>query len=551
MDLGGRPSSTPSSSSSSARNSTSRPKSHRYSDRFIPSRSASSDLHEAFEFLHHSDPMPSPSASENTSSVSNVPGNPPRPQSNSYSLLLQSHLLDAPPPPPQLQHADTDTPSSSAASLLTTAPSSRPSSLRHTPVFHPGLEGLKRLSGSTISPSPSSTTSPNILRFKEPITPYSDPLSAITAADTPFGVRAGDARNALLSASATPGQPSRKIARGPFKVLDAPCLKDDFYLNLLDWSSQNVLSVGLGSCVYLWSACTSVVTKLCDLQFGGPVCSVAWNLQGTQLAVGTMPGNVQIWDAATCKLVRTMSGHTARAGCLAWNCSLLSSGGRDKEIFNRDLRCKEQYIAQLSGHKQEVCGLRWSFDDMQLASGGNDNKLLIWNSAGLGSGGHNVSSGSGVPYNSPVLRFSYHDAAVKAIAWSPHARGLLASGGGTADRKIRFWNTMTNSALSVVETGSQVCNLAWSKNVNELVSTHGYSQNQIIVWKYPTLSKVVTLMGHSYRVLYLAMSPSGETIATGAGDETLRFWNVFPSAKNQKGSSDRTSQLSPCRMNIR
>lgn len=33
----------------------------------------------------------------------------------------------------------------------------------------------------------------------------------------------------------------------------------------------------------------------------------------------------------------------------------------------------------------------------------------------------------------------------------------------------------------------QVCNLSWSKNVNELVSTHGYSQNQIIVWRYPTM----------------------------------------------------------------
>ena len=68
----------------------------------------------------------------------------------------------------------------------------------------------------------------------------------------------------------------------------------------------------------------------------------------------------------------------------------------------------------------------------------------------------------------------------------------------------------------------------FSKNVNELVSTHGYSQNQIILWKYPTMSKVVTLTGHTYRVLYLAMSPDGETIVTGAGDETLRFWKVFP-----------------------
>jgi WD40 repeat protein len=42
-------------------------------------------------------------------------------------------------------------------------------------------------------------------------------------------------------------------------VLDAPALQDDFYLNLVDWSSLNVLAVGLGSCVYLWSACTSKV----------------------------------------------------------------------------------------------------------------------------------------------------------------------------------------------------------------------------------------------------------------------------------------------------
>ena len=62
------------------------------------------------------------------------------------------------------------------------------------------------------------------------------------------------------------------------KVLDAPELQDDFYLNLVDWSSQNVLSVGLGSCVYLWSACTSQVTRLCDLSGdGNSVTSVAWN----------------------------------------------------------------------------------------------------------------------------------------------------------------------------------------------------------------------------------------------------------------------------------
>jgi WD40 repeat protein len=47
-------------------------------------------------------------------------------------------------------------------------------------------------------------------------------------------------------------------------------------------------------------------------------------------------------------------------------------------------------------------------------------------------------------------------AAVKAIAWSPHQHGLLASGGGTADRCIRFWNTASGAALTAIDTGSQV-----------------------------------------------------------------------------------------------
>ena len=43
----------------------------------------------------------------------------------------------------------------------------------------------------------------------------------------------------------------------------------------------------------------------------------------------------------------------------------------------------------------------------------------------------------------PMQTYTDHLAAVKAIAWSPHHHGLLASGGGTADRYIRFetrWN---------------------------------------------------------------------------------------------------------------
>jgi len=114
------------------------------------------------------------------------------------------------------------------------------------------------------------------------------------------------------------------------------------------------------------------------------------------------------------------------------------------------------------------------------------------------------------------------------VAWSPHQHGLLVSGGGTADRTIRFRNTLIGSTTNVVEAGSQVCSLIFSKLSQELVSTHGYQMNEINLWKLPSMSKVASITGHTSRVLYLAMSPDGNTIVTGAGDETLRFWNLFP-----------------------
>jgi len=111
-----------------------------------------------------------------------------------------------------------------------------------------------------------------------------------------------------------------------------------------------------------------------------------------------------------------MAGHSSRICTIAWCSKLLSTGSRDRSIIHRDLRSASDFVQKLQGHKQEVCGLKWSFDEQQLASGGNDNKLLIWSARNS---------------TMPEARFDHHSAAVKAIAWSPHKHGLLASGGGT------------------------------------------------------------------------------------------------------------------------
>jgi cell division cycle 20-like protein 1, cofactor of APC complex len=84
----------------------------------------------------------------------------------------------------------------------------------------------------------------------------------------------------LLSPQKTP----RAVAKVPYKVLDAPDLADDFYLNLVDWGSQGTLGVGLGSCVYMWNSNSGRVTKLCELQ-DDTVTSVNWIQRVSYLAL--------------------------------------------------------------------------------------------------------------------------------------------------------------------------------------------------------------------------------------------------------------------------
>jgi cell division cycle protein 20 (cofactor of APC complex) len=104
---------------------------------------------------------------------------------------------------------------------------------------------------------------------------------------------------------------------------------------------------------------------------------------------------------------------------------------------------------------------------------------------------------------------------------------LLASGGGTADRSIRFWNSSTGACLNCVDTKSQVCAIQWSNRLRELVSSHGFSHNQLILWKYPTMTKLAEFTGHTSRVLHLEKSPDAMTVVSAAGDETIRFWKVW------------------------
>lgn len=193
--------------------------------------------------------------------------------------------------------------------------------------------------------------------------------------------------------------------------------------------------------------------------------------------------------------------------------------------------------------------MKWNDDGTCLASGGNENYLCLWDVSISNRTNprpiSDIGSMSGIPPHLPRLILKQHKAAVKALDWCPFHRGLLASGGGTADRSIKFWNTTSGAMLNTIDTGSQVCSLIWNRNHHysrEICSSHGYSENQLILWKYPTMTKIKELTGHTARVLNMDISPDGKSVVSAGADETLRFWNIFDTYTSS--SSSLSSSLS-------
>jgi hypothetical protein len=237
-------------------------------------------------------------------------------------------------------------------------------------------------------------------------------------------------------------------------------------------------------------------------------------------------------------------------------------------------------IARISNiHCQQVCGLAWSYDGRLFASGGNDNLCCLFDAdqvvgrrlePNIPGNGYRARIEASSAYggietrvtqlislppsdDGPVSAFAAqlrlvsndtdavrclgpdiakhhwnHDAAVKAIAFCPWRRGLVATGGGSNDKCIHFFHTPSGAALATISVSAQVTSLIWNTKRREIAATFGYPSPEhpyrVSVFSWPECRQVAAIPWEDdLRALYAIAYPRGpasaDPTATGGGQE--------------------------------
>ncbi|KAK1562204.1 hypothetical protein Q3G72_008072 [Acer saccharum] len=120
------------------------------------------------------------------------------------------------------------------------------------------------------------------------------------------------------------------------------------------------------------------------------------------------------------------------------------------------------------------------------------------------------------------------DGLVTGVSLAPNGRHIVV---GLNNSHVQIWDS---TAIQ------KVCVLLCSIHERELLNSHGFTENQLTLWKYTSMVNMAELTGHTSRVLFMAQSPNGYIVASATGDKTLRFWNVFGTSEVAKKPVSKT-----------
>jgi WD40 repeat protein len=121
-----------------------------------------------------------------------------------------------------------------------------------------------------------------------------------------------------------------------------------------------------------------------------------------------------------------------------------------------------------------------------------------------------------------------HSGGVTCVTFSTDGQ-TLASSSANPDGTIKLWDTKTWQLKRSLKSDDWVVLSIWSITLSQdgktLVSGH-HADSTVKVWNLETGELRHTLRGHVWAVHCVAITPDGNTIASGSFDSNIKIWNA-------------------------
>jgi WD40 repeat protein len=257
--------------------------------------------------------------------------------------------------------------------------------------------------------------------------------------------------------------------------------------------------------VWLLSTLPSTHLLQKSLNNAGSVNAIALSPNG-QTLVSASSGTIRIWNLRTGREQTLKSVHSQKSVntvAVSPDSSLLASGGDDNNVIIWDLKTGRRRRT-IPAHKASVNAIAFSRDGQTLASGSDDKTVRLWN----------VRTGS------RLRTLSGHAGGVNAIALSRDGKTLAS---GSEDKTLRLWNLSTGEVRRIITGhGGPVTAVAFSPNGKIVASAS--TDNMIRLSNVQDGKRTRTFKGHSGWVRTIAFSPDSRTLISGGGD--IIVWDL-------------------------